>query len=226
MASPVLHTVRDRLTGRHLLAMAALLALVYGVTRSVDTVVGVVLALVFAETVQVLQETPTVDDRWVQVGIGAFVTVASLAWLAYELTAGAGTGGPAWFPGLTALVGVWFLLDARTAFAEGRARSSPPDDEMDAGDVMLVMSHAHLVTEELQSGPKTVAELAEACDLTESRVRESLDVATEEGIVYRTNADAPGDAERYALDESKVGGLAFVRSNGRRVLRRLARPFR
>jgi len=61
--------------------------------------------------------------------------------------------------------------------------------------------------------------------LTESRVREALDVGTDDGMVYRVDAGTGDDAERYALDESRVGGLAFVRSNGKRILRRLARPF-
>jgi hypothetical protein len=44
-------------------------------------------------------------------------------------------------------------------------------------------------------------------------------------MIYRVNAGTSEDGKRYALDESKVGGLAFVRSNGKRILRRLARPF-
>jgi hypothetical protein len=38
---------------------------------------------------------------------------------------------------------------------------------MSASEMMLVMNHAHLVVEELKQEPKTVAELADACDLTE-----------------------------------------------------------
>ena len=90
---------------------------------------------------------------------------------------------------------------------------------------MLVMNHAHLVVEELKQEPKTVAELANACDLTESRVREALDVGTDDGMIYRVDSERDDGGERYALDESKVGSVAFVRSNGKRILRRLARPF-
>jgi len=96
---------------------------------------------------------------------------------------------------------------------------------MSASEMMLVMNHAHLVVVELKQEPKTVAELADACDLTESRVCEALKIGTDDGMIYRIDTGTSEDGKRYALDESKVGGLAFVRSNGKRILRRLARPF-
>ena len=77
----------------------------------------------------------------------------------------------------------------------------------------------------MKQEPRTVAELADACDLTESRVCEALKVGTEDGMIYRVNAGTSEDGKRYVLDESKVGGLAFVRSNGKHVPRRLVRPF-
>jgi len=175
------------------------------------------------EATSILRETPTVDSRWVGVGLGAFITVASLAWLGWELTATTGTGGPVWFPALTALIGVWFLFDARADFADSTSSDEP--DDMSASEVMLVMNHAHLVVEELKQGPKTVTELADACNLTESRIREVLDFGTDDGMIYPVDTDTSDTTKRYALDESKVGGLAFVRSNGKRILRRLARPF-
>jgi predicted transcriptional regulator len=97
---------------------------------------------------------------------------------------------------------------------------------MSASEMMLVMNHARLVVKELKQGPKTVPELADACDLTESRVREALDVITDDGMIYPVDGSPSDDVERYALNESKVGGVAFVRSNGKRILRRLMRPFR
>lgn len=224
MDTGIVRTAREELTIRYVLSLVAFLALVYGFTRNVDTVVVITLGLAFVETISILRETPTVDSRWVGVGLGAFITVASLAWLGWELTTGAGTGGPAWFPALTALIGVWFLFDARQDFIEGP--DSRPDDDMTASEVMLVMNHGHLVVEELKQGPKTVGELADACDLTESRVQEALDVATNDGMIYRVGSERDVGGKRYALDESKVGGIAFVRSNGKRILHRLARPFR
>lgn len=224
MVTDVLRTVRERLTVRHFLPHLAFVALLYGVTRNTELVVAVAIAMVLTETVAVLRETPSISDGWVQVGIGVFVTVGSLAWLWYELTVAADTGGPAWFPALMVLAGIWFLLDARTALSGGL--SGTPDDEMDTNEVLLVMNHGHLVVEELKTGPKTVPELAERCDLTESRVRDVLDFATDDNMVYEVAGDTADTETRYALDESKVGGVAFLRSNARRVLGRLARPFR
>jgi len=224
MVPGLAETLRERFTIRHLLPHAAFLALAYGITRSTDILIALTIALVLGETVETLRETPAIDNRWVQSGIGVFVTVGSLTWLAYELTIAANTGGPAWFPALMILAGLWFLLDARKDFAEGK--SSYPSDTMDTSEMMLVMNHGHLVVEELKEGSKTVTELAERCDLTESRVREALDVATDDGMVYPVSEDSRDDTERYALDESKVGGVAFIRSNGKRIIRRLTRPLR
>jgi hypothetical protein len=96
-----------------------------------------VITFVLGEVIQVFQKTPTIDDRWVQVGVGTFVTLGSIAWLGYELTVASSTGGPTWFPGLTALVGVWFLLDARKDFLDGS--DDRPYDDMGANEVMVVM---------------------------------------------------------------------------------------
>lgn len=186
--------------------------------------IAISIAFVLVETIEILRETPSIGNRWVQVGIGVVVSLASLAWLAYEFTLAANTGGQAWFPASTFIAGVWFLLDARRDSVEGRSHN--PNDDIDTSEVMLVVNHAHLVVEELKAGPRTVPELAERCDLTESRVSEALDVATDDGMVYQVSGNSSEDRERYALDESKVGGAAFVRSNGKRIIRRIARPFR
>ncbi|ACM58437.1 hypothetical protein Hlac_2878 [Halorubrum lacusprofundi ATCC 49239] len=223
MVSSLGRTAREQLTARDVLSLIAFLALVYGVTKDVETVLVIAFGFAFVEATSILRETPTVDSRWVGVGLGAFITVASLAWLGWELTATTGTGGPVWFPALTALIGVWFLFDARADFADSTSSDEP--DDMSASEVMLVMNHAHLVVEELKQGPKTVTELADACNLTESRIREVLDFGTDDGMIYPVDTDTSDTTKRYALDESKVGGLAFVRSNGKRILRRLARPF-
>lgn len=210
---------RQRLSARTVLTFGAVLALAYGVTREADVVLGVALGLTVVETVQALGETPSIDDQWVGLGIGGFVTVASLGWLGYELATG--PAGPVWFPVLTALAGVWFVLDAR---AGGQTYGN--DEEMDATEVMTVLNHAALVVDELKDGPKTVPELAEACDLTESRVREALDVGRDDGTIYVAESDTADDKRRYALDESRLGLVAFVRLNGARLLNRLRRPFR
>lgn len=227
MKSAVVRTARERYTLGYVLSdvvpMALILTVIYGITRSEGVLLGLALAYLFTEVVKLFQATPSIDGRWVGVGAGAFITLGSLAWFGYEYTIVPDTGGPVWFPLLTALIGVWFILDSRQDFIEGRRRDELNDD-LSTSEMMLVMNHAHLVVEELKSGPKTVPELAEACDLTESRVREALNITTDDDTVYRVDSEAPDDAGRYALDESKVGSVAFVRSNVKRVARRLVRP--
>ena len=106
MVPGIARTARERLTIRHVLSIAAFLTIFYGVTRDVDTLVVIVIALGLTETIEILRDTPSIDNQWVHAGIGTFVAVGSLAWFAYELTIAAATGGPAWFPGLTFLAGV------------------------------------------------------------------------------------------------------------------------
>ena len=214
----VRRTARGRLTVRHVLFLVAFLAVVYALTREPRTAIGVAAGLAVVEGVQILGDTSSVDDRWVGSGVGAFVTLGSLVWLGAELTV-AGDSGPAWFPALTALVGVWFVLDARS-----ESPNYGEDEETGFTEVMTLLNHASLVADELENGPKTVEELAEGCDLTESRVRAAIDVGTEEGTFHRVDGDDGED--RYAIDESKTGAVAFVRVNARRLFARLVQPFR
>lgn len=223
-------TARERYTPRRvLLGTVAIVALVLGGGGDV----GVLLAVVaVAETVTLLRETPAVDGRWVYAAVGAALTLGGLAWFASGVTFLLESGDPWWLPVVAVGTGLWVLLDARRDFAAGRHDGGPHRlDDMDTGEAMLVMNHASLVGRELREGPMTVPELAETCDLTESRVREALAVATRDDTVYRVDGEGRVDEAgrytgRYALDDSKVGGWAFVRENGRRVLGRLARPFR
>lgn len=215
----VSRAARQRLTARHVLFVVAFLAIVYALTREPRTVLGVAVGLAVVESIQILGDTPSIDDRWIGFGVGAFVTLGSLVWLGAELTAAGDAGGPTWFPALTALVGVWFVLDARS-----ESPSYGANEGRGVTEVMTLMNHASLVADELEDGPKTVSKLATACDLTESRVRETIDVGTEEGTFYRV--DGNDGEERYAIDESKTGVVAFVRVNARRLSGRLVRPFR
>ena len=91
---------------------------------------------------------------------------------------------------------------------------------------MLLTQHAHLVGNALREEPKTVSELAAACDLTESRVREAISIAGDGGTIYPVD---PGAVDpRYALDEGNMGasGVGRLAAGGaRRLFRRLLRPF-
>ncbi|MFD1685928.1 hypothetical protein [Halobellus litoreus] len=224
MVPDTVRTAGERLTVRHILSLAAFLVIIYGVTRELDVVIGATVGLAVLEAVAVLRETPSVADRWIQLGIGGFVSLASVGWLAYELTVTANSSGPAWFPVLMFLGGVYFLADARND-TRGKYTGSTAD-EMSSSDVMLVLNHTHLITEELKTGPKTIDELAESCDLTISRVEEAVEIASDEGLIYQVTSEGPDDTVRYALDESQLGGIAFIRSNGKRLAQRVLEPFR
>lgn len=228
MSNAILRTARERFTLGYVLSdvapLALFLAVIYGITRSEGILLGLALAFLINEVVKLYRATPSTDDRWVGVGVGVFVTLGSLAWFTFEYSTATGVGVSLWFPLLTALGGVWLIFDARRDFVEG-LRGNQLGDDLSASEMMLVMQHSHLVVEQLKSGPKTVPELAEGCDLTESRVREALDMTTEDETVYRVDSEATDGAERYALDESNVGSVAFVRLNAKRVARRLVQPF-
>jgi|APHM01.1.fsa_nt_gi hypothetical protein len=211
---------REQLTARTLLLSGVVVAGAYAVTRDPASAVGTALGLAVLTVVETLGDVDSVDDRLLTGGIGLFVTVGSLAWLWYELTT-ATAGGPVWFPALTTLAGVWFLLDAR-ATEPGGSRGDTRDPSF--AEAMAATQHVSLVADELRDGPKTVPELAAACDLTESRVREALSTASDDGVIFQTSNS--GDEPQYALDESKTGVVATVRLTGRRLLRRIARPLR
>jgi hypothetical protein len=70
------------------------------------------------------------------------------------------------------------LFDTRVDFVQGRRFGDKAHFEgMDTGEAMLVMQHIQLVAKQLEDGPKTVPEIAAACDLTESRVRQAIELA-------------------------------------------------
>jgi hypothetical protein len=203
---------------------ALLFGAVYLFTDDPWTTVGIAAGVLLAHAFGTLKTAPDVDERWVKVALGVFVTAGGAVLLVLEGPAGATPDLV--IPGVFALAGLWLLLDARADFLEGR-RFETPDavDDLDSGEAMLVMQHLRLIADELEDGPKTVPELAAACDLTESRVRQAIDVI-DDGTIYRVGMD--DEQPRYALDEEKVGltGLGRQAAGGARgFARRLARPF-
>jgi len=221
----LLDAVRRRFSVFEIVSWALALGIVYGFTDDPGAVLGIALAFVLTEPMDLLREYPRVDERWVKAGIGAVLAVGAAVWLALELR------GPAameelFFPVLAVLGGLWIALDARVDFREGRRFEDVENaDDLDAGEAMVVMQHARLIGNELQAGPRTVPELAAACDLTESRVREAIEIAGRDGTIYPVEPEA--DQPRYALDERRMGasGLGLLAAGGLRGLAaRLARP--
>ncbi|WP_435320619.1 hypothetical protein [Haloarchaeobius sp. TZWSO28] len=222
MRDALLRAAGERYTWRTVLSFCVSVAVLSVLVDDESVVLAFLAAVLVLEGAAVARAARGVDGRWVKAGLGTLAVLFGLVWFGLELRE-VGTGDPLFVPVLAAVTGLWVLLDTRRDFVEGR-RDGPSREDVDADDVLLVMNHMHLVGKELESGPKTVPELAAACDLTESRVREALDAASANDIVY--HVDEAEGTPRYALDESKVGALAFVRENGLRVARRLVRPLR
>jgi hypothetical protein len=211
-------TAREQFMPGHLLAVATILGLLaFVVDISRDTLVGVAVALVLAEAVTLFQNTPEIDQRYVNAGIGLVVVAGSLV-LGYVALSGG--SGALRLPPILLVFGILVLIDAATDFYYGREPTTPePDDDLSSADVMLLTTHAHLVASELEEGPRTAAELATACDLTESRVEQTLEYLVESGVV------SP-DGDRYVLHEDQTGLGAFVRMIVAGVVDRALRPVR
>lgn len=213
MFTDILRTAREEYSRRTLVLVAALgvFAFVFDVSR--EMLVGLVVAVAFSQAFYLLLETPSVDTRYVKSGMGGVILVGS-AVMGYDTATGG--EGAAWFPILTTFVSVWILLDAVYDFRHGtHTRPELDDEEFSPSEMMLLTSQGNLLVEELKDGPRTASELAAACDLTESRTRDSLDLMERSDIVYQRS-------HQYVLDNSEVGPIALARN----VFRRTARPFR
>jgi hypothetical protein len=189
--------------------LIALFGLVFGFTWSQAIVVTAVVLV--GESAELARPLPGLDERHFRLALG--------------LVAVAGGGVAYWAQGdaTVAAVGVggggWLMLDALYSLREGIRSGGDGMADADSGELFLSMQVGHLVAEELKDGPKTVPELAAACDMTESRVREALDYHEQADTAYK-------DGGQWHLDESKIGPWAFVRDNTRRALARFFRPFR
>lgn len=221
----IIDAVRRRFSVSGVVGWALALGLVYALTDNPGTVLGIALAFLLTEPMDLLRDHPSVDERWVKAGAGALLAVGATVWLALEL-GGSAVPEDLLFPVLGVLAGIWLVLDARVDFREGRRFEGVENaDDLDAGEAMVVMQHARLIGNELEAGPRTVPELAKACDLTESRVREAIEIAGDDGTIYPVDPEA--EQPRYALDERRMGasGLGLLAVGGLRDLAaRLARP--
>jgi len=206
------------------------------VTGNLALVAGLASAFFVIETRRFLIETPGVDDRWVTVGLAVVLLAVSLVWLAAELRQPAALR-TLWAPVAAIIGGLWLLLDARVDLVSDQSRgSSDPVDDLDSGVFLLRMLRVNRIADTLESGPKTVPEIAAASDLTESQVRAAIEFAGDDGPIVRVDDDAtepesPTDladgVPRYALDTRQLGvsGVGRMVAGGLvRVLRRLARP--
>jgi hypothetical protein len=189
--------------------LIALFGIVFGFTWSQAIVVTVVVLV--GESAELARLLPGLDERHFRLVLGLVAAAAGgvAYWAQGDATVAAvGVGG-----------GSWLVLDAFHSLREGLLSGDDEMAEVDSSEVFLSMQVGHLVAEELKHGPKTVPELADACDMTESRVREALDYHEQANTAYR-------EGGQWHLEESKIGTWAFVRDNTQRALARFFRPFR
>ena len=195
--------------GAYTVGLVALFGVVFGFTWSQAIVVTVIVLV--GESVELARPLPGLDERHFRLAFGLVAMAAGgvAYWAQGDTTvATVGFGG-----------GGWLVLDALYSLREGIRSNDDGMVDADSSEVLLSMQVGHLVAEELKDGPKTVPELADACDMTESRVREALEFHERADTAYR-------DGDQWYLDESKIGPWAFVRDNTRRILVRFLRPFR
>jgi hypothetical protein len=229
MPSTITTALRRRISFREVLLYLLILAAVFLFTDSIVTVVGIAFAWLFVAGTNLLRDTLGVDERLVKVGFAVLWTVASVVWIWFERSILL-TDVRNSLPILAVVVGLWLLLDARADFVQNRRRTTPDgfnNKEPDFGDVMLIMIHLRLVADELSSGPKTVSQLASACNITESRVREAIEAVSDDGTIYQV--DNTTDEPRYAVDEQKLGASGFgLKATGgiTSMVNRVIRPLR
>ena len=208
---------RERYSFQRLLVTAAVVVvLVTVLDLAPDDLAVLAVVFLLGEAVALLDDTPGVDSRHLRGGLGLLVLLGGLALLYGVLTGGQGA---LWLPVGVALFGAWLLADAAADLYHGRTGETEGPPEPSSGELMLLMSHAHLVSSELEDGPRTVPELATACDLTESRIEETLAYLTDAGVVS-------ADGDRYVLQEENTGVVAFLRGVVTGLVGRITRPFR
>jgi hypothetical protein len=224
MPSSIFAALRKRISVVSAVGYVLMVGAVFAFTDDVALVLVVTGAVLATEVVDTLRDVPSVDERWAKAILGGLLTAGSAGWLLVVLRGSAATERLV-LPVLAVIGGCWLLLDARADFVQGRRLTGPDDfEDLEAGEVMLVMQHMRLVAEQLEDGPKTVPEIAVGCDLTESRVRQALDLAGRDDTIYPVGDEEP---RRYALDQRKLGltGVGRQAAGGvTGILRRLVRP--
>lgn len=204
--------LRERLSVRKLVSFVALLV-VFRVLFEMDwsTIVLVATMAVIFESFDLARVAPNLDERYLLLVLGLLPLGIGVALL--------WTGENPPLGVLTTAVGAWLLLDTAYNVRNGLHPGDASDDDLSSRDALLLMQVGNLVAEELEDGPKTVDELVDACDMTETRIRDALEFHERAGTAHRDNG-------RWVLDESHIGPWAFVRDTTRRVGARLLRPLR
>ncbi|SDY14875.1 response regulator [Halobellus clavatus] len=148
--------------------------------------------------------------NWLVYGLG-LVAVGVFLMLSYT----------AWIGGVALLAGFWFVFDGAVTIRYGSARTPHEFVSGAESEAMLRMQILHTVHRALRESdqPHTPGELAEACDLTESRVRSALEYLEQRGQVSRTEGE-------YRAVPQTWGRLTPVVRFGAWLPHRILRPVR
>ncbi|EJN61626.1 hypothetical protein [Halogranum rubrum] len=216
-------TVRERATVQAVAALVLLVVFLRFVGDEPWPVVGRFAALLTTLVAfGALADAPNVDDRYLAILCG-FVVAAVAVFVPDAIVEGETLGVTV--VGLA--VGGWLVADGLAALASGRSASERSEafDDVDSGEFFFEMQLFRVVANQLRERPQTRAELAAACDLTESRVQTALDRLESTGSAHPVAETADGET-RWAFDESSVGARAFVDATAGSAMRRLSLPFR
>lgn len=177
-----------------------------------------VLVLAVSAVVRGLERADVGDPVW-GVLAGSVVAAPGVAAL---------VGGSNGVGALCLAVGCWLALDSIYESRHGEpSETEPVDEDISEAEMYTLLGHSRWVVEALReaSRPLTADELRARTGLTEAELEEVLEITWENGTVERVG-------NGYVVDESELGGVAFVRGivygAGRRLLRplRLFRPSR
>jgi hypothetical protein len=224
MIREIVTATRQRVSVTTVVLWMLSLGAVYYFTENFALVAGLTTAYLFTGGLDLLGDVPGVDERWLKAAMALVVGGISALWLWVELSS---TAEDAWLPALALVGSLWLALDVRADFVQGRHLDRTDEfDDLSSAEAMLVIQHGNLVADKLQAEPMTVEQLADACDLTASRVEDVIDLCGHDGSIYPVDPDA--EQPRYALDEQKMGlsGLGRQAAGGLSgLLSRFVRPF-
>ncbi|ESS06664.1 MAG: hypothetical protein A07HB70_01385 [uncultured archaeon A07HB70] len=203
---------RDTLltVGGTLLLFAVLVGATEATVRSFAPILGLFGGMLAYEVADDLYDLPD-GTNWTVYGLG--IGFAGVVFALNHVV---------WAGGLLVVTGAWFVVDGATRIRYGSVQTVHEFVSGLEDDAMLKMQVMNTVYRTLRGSddPLTVAELAECCDLTESRVGSALDYMEHRGQVISTGAGYRAKPQRWGKATPVARALRWV---PRRVVRPVTR---